>query len=47
MFTIAYKAGWIHGYCDRDECRVQFPDFSTRLVKSAHAAKLAISRFAK
>jgi len=23
MFTIPYKGAYIHGYCDRGECRVQ------------------------
>lgn len=44
MWTIKYRNGWIHGYCDRDECRVQFPDYSTRTVKSLRAAKLALAR---
>lgn len=23
MFTLSYKVAFIHGYCDRNECRVQ------------------------
>jgi hypothetical protein len=44
MFTHAYLNGWIHGYCDRSECKVQFADYSTRRVKSYRAAQLALRK---
>jgi hypothetical protein len=39
MFTIHYKGEYIHGYCDREEVKVNGERF-----KSLHAAKCAISR---
>lgn len=44
MFTHAYKSGWIHGYCDRDECQAQLTDYTVIWCKSYRAAQLAISR---
>jgi len=46
MWTVNYKGYYIHGYCDRDQCRVMDPvggvDVGT--FKSLHAAKCAITR---
>ena len=48
MFTVCYKGFYIHGYCDRDECRVQTPAFDTLgIFKSLRAAQLAITRASK
>ena len=45
MWTFRYKGHWIHGYCDRDECRVQGPDSKVwPPVISLHAAKCLITR---
>lgn len=46
MFTIAYKGGWIHGYIDKDECRVQPANGRAITVKSLHAAKYYLTRWA-
>lgn len=43
MFTIRYKTAFIHGYCDREECRVQIGD-KIAVCKSMHAAKCFITR---
>ena len=45
MFTHRYRTGWIHGYCDRAECRVQLADYSILGVfRSYRAAQIAITR---
>jgi hypothetical protein len=45
MFTISYKTAYIHGYCDRDECKVQLDNYSILGVfRSVRAAKIAITR---
>lgn len=44
MFTHRYRGCWIHGRCDRDECRVQLPDYAALgTFKSYRAAQLAIA----
>lgn len=52
MWTTTYKGYFIHGYCDKDECRVQKPHHPTqtyweKACKSLHAAKLAITKHLK
>lgn len=42
MFTINYKGAFIHGYVDKDECRVQVLG-RIILCSSLQAAKRAIS----
>lgn len=44
MFTIIYKGVYIHGYIDRDECRVQLGGMTGNAYKSLLAAKRAITR---
>ena len=44
MFTHRYRAGWIHGYCDRDECTAQLPDYTLVRCKSYRAAQRAIAK---
>ena len=44
MWTIKYKDGYIHGYHDREVCRVSFVDGTVKHYRSLHAAKLAITR---
>lgn len=48
MFTIGYKGHYIHGYFDRDACKVQLVVAGvtrlSRTVKSLHAAKCLITR---
>ena len=45
MFTTRHRGFWIHGHCDRLECRVQRPDLTIMgTFRSLHAAKLAIAR---
>lgn len=43
MWTLSYHGHWIHGYCDRDECTVQAPDYSILgRFRSLRAAKRAV-----
>ena len=44
MFTHQYRGAFIHGYCNKDECRVQWADFTCLVCPSYRAAKLAIRR---
>ena len=44
MWTIRYGAAWIHGYCDKDSCTVQWDDHTRLNVQSLHAAKCRITR---
>lgn len=44
MWTIIYKQYFIHGYCDKPQCRVQAPGMTTIEFKSLHAAKIAITK---
>lgn len=51
MWTIEYKGSYIHGYCDKDDCKVQiyigggvYEEFR---CKSLHAAKLLITKMQK
>ncbi len=45
MWTISYRGFWIHGYCAKDECRVQGPNYSIlRVCVSLRAAKEYIRR---
>lgn len=44
MWTFNYKGLFIHGYCDKNECRVTSLDGETiGRCKSLHAAKLCIT----
>jgi hypothetical protein len=49
MWTQTYKGYFIHGYCDRAECRIQDPDTleTIKTCKSLHAAKIAITKHIK
>jgi len=47
MWTIGYKGYWIHGYTNKDCCRIQFGFDTFREMKSLHAAKCYISRLVK
>ncbi|GBG14521.1 uncharacterized protein NMK_2120 [Novimethylophilus kurashikiensis] len=49
MWTISYKGLYIHGYCDKDVCRVTAADGMSiaRNCKSLHAAKLAATKHLK
>lgn len=47
MWTISYKGFYIHGYCDRDECKVQLVSQMLRTVKSLHAAKCLITKLSR
>ena len=45
MFTHYYKGMYIHGYCDKKECRVSGYGISPNvLFKSYRAAQLAITK---
>lgn len=47
MWTIKYKGFYIHGYVDKDECRVQAPSdwtFINRVCASLKSAKAFITR---
>lgn len=44
MWTVAYHGAWIHGYCDRAECRVQWPDYTQTTCRSLYGAKALIRR---
>ena len=45
MFTHAYKTGWIHGYCDKSECKAQANDLTILgTFKSYRAAQIAITK---
>lgn len=45
MWTISYKGAFIHGYCDKQECRWMTADYSAGgHTKSLLAAKMAITR---
>lgn len=43
MWTIRYRGGFIHGYCDREECKAQL---GGRIInaRSIRSAKIIISR---
>jgi len=47
MFTIEYKIFYIHGYTDKNECKVQFKAGNAFLgtFKSLLAAKQACTKF--
>lgn len=47
MWTISYKGYYIHGYCDKPECRINGGDLGSYCshFKSIHAAKLAITKW--
>ncbi len=47
MFTHEYRGGYIHGYCDRDECQAQIGHAIIGRFRSYRAAQLAISRAMK
>ena len=48
MFTHNYRGMFIHGYCDKPECRVTGFDIDPRRVfKSYRAAQLAITAACK
>ena len=50
MWTITYKGFWIHGYVDKDECRIQATLANGTNVwnaKSLLAAKQKVSRMIK
>lgn len=48
MFTINYKGAYIHGYCDKEICRVSCTGIpNTKEFKSMHSAKIAISKAVK
>lgn len=48
MFTHNYRGMFIHGYCDKLECRVSgFSISPTKIFKSYRAAQLAITRACK
>lgn len=49
MWTQSYKGLYIHGYCDKDECRVVTGNGQVVApsCKSLHAAKLAVTRHLK
>ena len=44
MFTHNYKGMYIHGYCDRPECRVSGYSLEGKVFKSYRAAQLAITK---
>jgi predicted secreted protein len=44
VFTLSYKNWFIHGWCDREEVRVQSPDFQFTVAKSVFAAKAFITK---
>ena len=45
MFTHKYKNGFIHGYCDKSECRAQLDTGETLgTFKSYRAAQIAITK---
>jgi hypothetical protein len=46
MWTEYYKGCYIHGYTDRDNCRVSFcHGYGTRKFKTLRGAKIAITLF--
>jgi len=48
MFTHNYKGMYIHGYCDKPQCRVSgYSIPSDKIFKSYRAAQLAISKAVK
>lgn len=48
MWTILYRDFYIHGYCDREQCRIQFESGEPLgEFKSLHAAKIACTKFLK
>lgn len=54
MWTINYRDLYIHGYCDREQCRVNFKNahivgepLGRGEYKSLHAAKMACTKFLK
>ena len=45
MWTIKYGSHWIHGYCDKPDCRIQHGEtFKGTHVKSLLAAKRRIRK---
>lgn len=44
MFTVSYRGWWIHGWFDRNEVRVQSPDFVSTRKPSVRAAKAFIRK---
>jgi len=48
MWTIAYRGFYIHGYCDKTECRVVFPNGAAVFTaKTLHGAKCVLTRLLK
>lgn len=48
MFTNVYKTCFIHGYCGREQCRVQLPDCTILgTFRSYRAAQRAITKWLK
>jgi hypothetical protein len=43
MWTIRYKGHFIHGYCDRQECTVQFPGVDLRKCRTFIGAQRLIT----
>ncbi len=44
MWTIKYKGVYIHGYCDKQECKALSHVAGVLRFKSLHAAKIAITK---
>lgn len=44
MLTISYRGAWVHLRFDRDQCVLQWPDYTLTHCKSLHAAKCLIGR---
>ena len=44
MFTHYYKGLYIHGYCDKPECRVSGGGLEGKTFKSYRAAQIAITK---